>query len=95
MGMDEGPDERDERGSERISQRRKTQCGFPLVKSMLYALHEPRGPDEASLVFAIQYREYELRRLRRASSSTSALPSIYGRHRKTYRLVFLLGVGSR
>jgi len=53
MGMDGGPDEQDERGSERISQRRKTQCGFPLVKSMLYALHEPRGPDEASLVFAI------------------------------------------
>jgi len=37
----------------KIPQRRKIQGGFPLVKSTLYVLHEPRGPDETSLVFTI------------------------------------------
>jgi len=32
MGMDEGPDEQDERSSERTPQRRKIQRVFPLVK---------------------------------------------------------------
>jgi len=44
--MDEESDEQDECSSEMIPQRRKIQGGFPLVKSTLYALHDPRRPDE-------------------------------------------------
>jgi len=44
--MDEEPDEQDECSSERIPQRRKIQGEFPLVKSMLCALHELRGQYE-------------------------------------------------